>query len=487
MKRLKASARYLFSSYIFLILLSNAVHAASFIGPITASGNALLDNTNQRFMVRGIALGEWNNIDPLADVNNDAFKSNIMPILLALKINSLRVYGVNLTGRTHGLTMALLQDNNIFVQIDLATNDWSINRASPQYDPKLVTRFETIVKTFSKYPNVLTFIVGNEVTDPYGFISNPTYSCVKSANRTNCANGLSMRNAAIVKAIIRDLRVFQKTNGLREIPIGAALRDTPTTTQYPGLVGTDVISQYYACATTPSNLPGGINFQLQAGFVGINAYRYLPGGDPSVNTKIVSEYLINKYNVPVWFTESDGTGGTGFRDFKDISYLFANSAEYDYISGQNVYQLFNGTGGGGNALYDYSSVSGLTPIHQESVTNLTNVYNGVPSVPVPPSPTDAVPCPDNFNPVVPGTKLGGVTIDNSPNSQQVNVVQFGNLVTTIPAGQKLSIPNVTVGGYAPIYLLSTNWYQVCEVDNPQDGSTYIDNVAWGFEVACNEL
>lgn len=483
MKGLKTSISSLCLSSL---ILSVSAQADSFIGPITVNGNALVDNTNSRFMVRGMAVGAWNSLDPLADANNPDFESKILPTLKALNINAIRVYGVNQSGPKHDLTMNLLRDNNIFVQIDLATNGWSINRASPQYDPNLVARFQTIVKTFSKFDNVLSFLVGNEVVDPFGFATDPTYHCVASADPAKCANGLSMRNSQILKALIRDLRVLQAQSNLRKIPIGTAMRDTPSNASHPGVIGTEVIAQYYACVTTPANLPVGANFPLQAGFVGINSYRYVPGGEPDVNLNVVSEYNIAKYDVPVWFTESDGSIPTAHRDFKDITYLFNNAAEYDYISGQNVYQLFNGVEGGGNALYNWSTASGLTPVHPDTVTNLTNVYNGLPSVPMPASPSGSVPCPDNFNPVVPGTNLASVTIDNTPNAQAVNIVQFGNVITNIPAGQKVTLPNVTVGGYAPIYVLTTNWAAVCIVDNPESGATYKDDVSWGPEVACNK-
>jgi len=111
-------------------------------------------------------------------------------------------------------------------------------------------------------------------------------------------------DAAVQKSLIRDAKQYLKSKG-RAIPVGMAMQDGPTESIPPseaGLVGTEVVAQYYAC---------GANDE-RADYIGINSYRYVPGGPMDAYDGLAR--AVKTFPVPAFLAES-GALGTNARDW----------------------------------------------------------------------------------------------------------------------------------------------------------------------------
>ncbi|KAJ2866674.1 1 3-beta-glucanosyltransferase gel4, partial [Coemansia asiatica] len=183
--------------------LGLATHAAA-IDPIVIKGSKFFNkNTGEQFFFKGVAYQPRTGVtdpnpDPLAD--SVGCKRDVA-VFKDLGLNSIRVYEVDYS-KDHDDCMKMLEDAGIYVMLDIPSPDYAINREDPTWDTQLMGEWQDKVDAFSKYPNVIAWIAGNEV-----------------ANDKD-----TTPSAAFVKAAIRDMRAYLKSKGL-STPVGYADND----------------------------------------------------------------------------------------------------------------------------------------------------------------------------------------------------------------------------------------------------------------------
>lgn len=113
--------------------------------------------------------------------------------------------------------MKSFEDAGIYLLLDIATPHFSINRKSPEYTVHLYNAYKATVDAFAKYPNLIGFIAGNEVTN----------------DKTNT------QASAYVKGALRDIKQYIKNTKSRQIPVGYASNDDEFIR--------DAIKDYFVC------------------------------------------------------------------------------------------------------------------------------------------------------------------------------------------------------------------------------------------------
>lgn len=219
---------------------------------------------------------ETNYIDPLAET--DICLRDI-PYLVELGINTIRVYSID-PSKDHDICMEKLMDVGIYVILDLSEPDVSIIRDNPTWDISLFERYRAVIDSMHKYPNVLGFFAGNEVTN--------------DKNTTTASS--------FVKAAIRDCKKYIADNNYRKIPVGYSSNDDIDTR--------DNIAEYFICGET------------MADFYGINMYEWC--GYSSYKTSGYeerTEYFEN-YPIPIFFSEF-GCNIDRPRPFTEVDELFS--------------------------------------------------------------------------------------------------------------------------------------------------------------------
>ena len=146
-----------------------------------------------------------------------------MPLLAQLNTNIIRTYAIDPTA-DHSACMKLLNDAGIYVISDLGQPNLSINRDSPQWTVDLFTRYQQVVDALAKYPNVVGFFAGNEVSN--------------SHNNTAAS--------AYVKAAVRDTKQYIKNKKYRWMGVGYAANDD--------LAIRDDIASYFNCGPTDESI-----------------------------------------------------------------------------------------------------------------------------------------------------------------------------------------------------------------------------------------
>jgi hypothetical protein len=109
--------------------------------------------------------------------------------------------------------MRLLADAGIYVALDVNTRNTSLNNENSakmrtSYNDDYLQRVFSTVDLFSKYDNLLVFFAGNEVV----YYANQTWT------------------ATYIKSVVRDIKQYQRSRGLRQIPVGYAAADFPENT-----------------------------------------------------------------------------------------------------------------------------------------------------------------------------------------------------------------------------------------------------------------
>ncbi|KAF7560187.1 hypothetical protein G7046_g3981 [Stylonectria norvegica] len=177
---------------------------------VSASGNAFWAG-GERFYVRGIDYqpgGSSANIDPLA--NATTCKRDV-EYFKQLGVNTVRVYSID-NSKSHDDCMSLLEDAGIYLVADVNSGGYSINRNDPKtsYNAAYLQSIFATVDVMSKYNNTMAFFSGNEVIN----------------DQPN-----STLTAPYVKAVQRDIRNYQNSQGLRHIPVGYSAADVDTNRQ----------------------------------------------------------------------------------------------------------------------------------------------------------------------------------------------------------------------------------------------------------------
>lgn len=235
--------------------------------------------------------------DPLAD--EKACKRDI-PLLAELGTNTIRTYAID-PKADHDACMKLLQEHNIYVVSDLSEPKLSVNRDEPTWNLDLYDRYTGVIDALIKYPNVIGFFAGNEVSN----------------NATNTPA------SAYVKAAVRDSKKYIKSKSKRWVGVGYAANDDKDIRKE--------IADYFNCGATEDSID----------FWGYNIYSWC-----GKNTLKGSGYqdqidFFKDYSVPVFFAEygCNLPNGAEGRIFDETTALY-ESPMTDVFSGGIVYMYF---------------------------------------------------------------------------------------------------------------------------------------------------
>ena len=288
--------------------------------------------------------------DPLAV---DDCKRDI-PILAELGANTIRTYALDPTA-DHDDCMALLDQYNIYLITDLSEPSNSINRNDPQWNTALYERYTSVIDAMAPYTNTLGFFAGNEVSNN---ISN-----------TN--------SAAYVKAAVRDMKAYIKSQNYRSIGVGYAADDDAQVR--------DQMIDYMNCGNTDDSID----------FWGYNIYEWC--GDSSFTESgydtRVKEFA--NYSVPAFFAEygCNTQGGAAKRPFTEVESLYGSDMN-DVFSGGIVFEYFEEDNDYGLvSAVDSSSVSTLADFTSLSKQLASATPTGVNSDSFNPTNTAARDCP----------------------------------------------------------------------------------------------
>lgn len=196
--------------------------------------------------------------------------------------------------------MQLLQDAGIYLIADLGEPTTSINRDTPEWTVDLYARYTSVVDALQKYPNVLGFFAGNEVSN--------------SPNNTQAS--------AFVKAAVRDIKAYIRQKKYRSIGVGYATNDDETRTN---------LANYFDCGTPEESLD----------FWGYNIYSWC--GDSDIIKSSYQERTdeFSTYNVPAFFAEY-GCNVNQPRIFTEVGALFGSQMTPVW-SGGILYMYFQET------------------------------------------------------------------------------------------------------------------------------------------------
>ncbi|KAI8076891.1 Glucanosyltransferase-domain-containing protein [Halteromyces radiatus] len=313
---------YRYLSLLSLIWLQTASVTA--LNPIVIKGQKFFDSiTKEQFFIKGVAYqprGDGQVInDPLAD---EAGCARDAPLMKELGANVVRVYEVDPT-KDHDACMKSFADNGLYLVLDIATPKYSINRKRPEYDVTLYNAYRATVSSFAKYPHLLAFVAGNEVTN----------------DRTNTPA------SAYVRAVIRDMKNFLRHGGSRAIPVGYASNDDEHIR--------DSIKDYFVC---------GDDEESHADFFGINLYEWCGGSSFEKSGYAERTKEFESYGKPVFLSEY-GCNLVRPRTFGEVSAVY----------GPQMTPVFSG-----GIVYEWTQENneyGLVKIANSQVETLTDYHN----------------------------------------------------------------------------------------------------------------
>lgn len=494
------------------------------IQTITIQGKQFMCGT-QRFMVRGIAMSAnavlntklQNITDILSEEHSDFMLNEVIPQLLYLNVNCIRVYQVN-PDNSHRTTMNNLETNGIYVMVGLATPYNSVNQTTGDYTQSTFVHAARVVDEFQAYDNTFCFSVGNEVEFPGQMASNikAAHPSMSDPDVVSATLTLEYKVAQSMKSFARDVKSHISTSFYRQIPVGAAMQDGPQSSWgsnnpqacQQGLIGTDTIAQYYTAGAAGDIMD----------FIGINTYRYVSGSTPSATA--YSGLAVNEapnYPVPVFLTESGGLPTpNAARDWADVPTLYPGSETYcEQLSGQIAFQMLEE--GAGYGIYTVNTDNSLSSQFTNGAADLSNQFATVSAIavgsatatPVVPTTAPTSVTPSGLPPIALQwldlhplktfqSSNATITICNYA-SCDVLIMQQGGEIATVPAASSAGPPvvpssvNINVLANSAISILgnagtasSPNWVALCGVPAASvvNGITVGTNVAWGNSAAC---
>ncbi|KAK3370021.1 Glucanosyltransferase-domain-containing protein [Podospora didyma] len=326
-------------------LLLGQAYAA--LPPIVMKGTKFFFENGTQFFMKGVAYqqdtaaagattGNTKFVDPLA---NEAACKRDVPLLKALKTNTIRTYAIDATA-DHDACMKLLDDAGIYVISDLSEPTLSINRDDPRWDVSLYQRYTSVVDSLSKYSNVIGFFAGNEVTN--------------NASNTDAS--------AYVKAAVRDTKSYIKSKSTRWLGVGYAANDDPKIRAE--------IAHYFNCGNQTEAID----------YWGYNIYEWC-----GQNTFTGSGYskqvdFFKNYSVPVFFAEygcNDLPNKAESRIWEETTALYSDDMTgvvsggivYMYFQEENNYGLVSVSGSSASVLNNYKTLSSVIATVKPSSTS----------------------------------------------------------------------------------------------------------------------
>lgn len=280
------------------------------LDPIEAKGNAFfVKDSSERFYIKGLDYqpgGSSKLFDPLSDPSTC---ERDIKYFKELGINTIRVYSIDNTA-DHDECMQQLADAGIYLILDVNVPRASIARddgAECSYNTMYLNEVFATVKLMSQYDNTLGFFAANEV------INDPTTTPA----------------AVYVKAVVRDIKNFQRNTNLRLVPVGYSAADVEENRLQSAL--------YFNC---------GDDEMARVDMYGFNDYSWC--GRSSFKTsgydKKVEAY--SNYSVPLFLSEF-GCNKARPRPFtevesifsEDMSAVFSGGLVYEYSEEDNNYGL----------------------------------------------------------------------------------------------------------------------------------------------------
>lgn len=317
--------------YLFLLLgglttSGIAEQAYETITPVIVKGNKFVfKDSGKRFNVKGICYQPVDNQDPLSDDKYDAFVSDFNNYMKKANINAIRVYQVE-PDKGHDKIMNFLAENNIHVQIGMVNNyvaittfedsDTHTSGLGPFRVNWAKDYTKKVADAFSKYNNVMSYSVSNELILP---------PCTQNKKEGEAGKNSSYWAPSYVKEVVKTLKahIASKASDTyrSDIPIGVVLRDTPPETMQ-GM-------QYYIAGTSAERVD----------FLGYNCERWAQGDEQGrINAYLLFCQQLQQYGVddkpisfyvPIVFTEysmetaQDDYPDTKYiRKYKQVPYMF---------------------------------------------------------------------------------------------------------------------------------------------------------------------
>lgn len=204
--------------------------------------------------------------------------------------------------------MDLLAENEIYVLQDLSNPSASIVRSDPTWTTTLYSDYAAVIDEMVAYNHTLGFFAGNEVS-----------------------NAVSNTNAsAYVKAAVRDMKAYIKTQNYREIGVGYATNDDAA-------IRTE-LAAYFDCAPEDATID----------FWGYNIYSWC--GDSSYEESGYADRTaeFKNYSVPAFFAEY-GCNEVTPRLFTEVQAIYGKNMT-EVWSGGIVYMYFQEANDYGNSV-----------------------------------------------------------------------------------------------------------------------------------------
>jgi hypothetical protein len=259
-------------------------------GPPVVKGKRFFDSLSGKYIpVKGIAyyprpnagdLAESDSVDYYAEQYRYIWEPDIINFQ-TLGINTIRIYAVDPTV-DHSSFMCALQQAGIYVIVGLLADckdcgiGASITDLDVCYPAALKTRGQYIIQVFSKYPNVLAFSAGNEVS-------------------LFAQDKLVEANAPCQKQFIRDMRAYIRDCSIRDIPVGVVAAD-------PSAQERQENAKYYNCRSDPNDA------LENAQWFGLNAYQHCDGSATSIDEmdgyiQLLSDFESYEMSIPTLISE----------------------------------------------------------------------------------------------------------------------------------------------------------------------------------------
>lgn len=283
---------------------------ATALEPIEIRGNTFfVKGSEERFYIRGLDYqpgGASKLYDPLSDPE---ICERDIAYFTDLGINTIRIYSIDNTGN-HSECMQKLDEAGIYVILDVNIPKALIARdegAQCSYNTMYLNEVLATVKIMSEYNNTLGFFAANEV--------------INDESTTPAA--------AFVKAVVRDIKTFQRNTGLRLIPVGYSAADVEENRLES--------AHYFNC---------GDDELARVDMFGFNDYSWCGHSSFSLSGYDQKVRAYSNYSIPLFLSEF-GCNEVSPRPFteiesiysEDMSAVFSGGLVYEYTEEDNKYGL----------------------------------------------------------------------------------------------------------------------------------------------------